>query len=218
VGDYKTFKLLMNEFYEKLKKTQSADKHRYNYEYLSILSEQKLENEEIVLSKLEKILNEYLKQEEDSNYFSALILRVKILIHLGKYQNGLEELNSEGFINQCKKNPYFEGERLYFIGIISSSASGIEGLKPAIEYFLKAYDIIKDLFVTELTWRVLFALTINYAERGNSNRAKTFLIYTKSVLDYISEKISDPRLKLLYSDQAERHTALETLNKLTENL
>jgi tetratricopeptide (TPR) repeat protein len=177
-----------------------------------------LENEEIVLSKLEKILNEYLKQEEDSNYFSALILRVKILIHMGKYQNGLEELNSEGFINRCKKNPYFEGERLYFIGIISSSASGIEGLKPAIEYFLKAYDIIKDLFVTELTWRVLFALTINYAERGNSNRAKTFLIYTKSVLDYISDKISDPRLKLLYSDQPERHTALATINKLTEKL
>ena len=218
VGDFKTFKQLMNEFYEKLKKTQTTDKHRCNYEYLAILSEQNPGNEETVLNKLDMILNEYLKQEEDINYFSALILRVKILIHLGKFQNGLDELNSEGFVNQCKKNPYFEGERLYFMGIISSSVNGIEGLKPAIEYFLKAYDIIKDLYVTELTWKVLFALTINYAERGNSNRAKTFLIYTKSVLDYISEKISDPRLKLLYSDQPERHTALETLNKLTENL
>ena len=172
----------------------------------------------MILSKLEKILNEYLKQEEDYNYFSALILRIKILIHLGKYQNGLEELNSEVFVNHCKKNPYFEGERLYFMGIISSSSNGIEGLKPAIEYFLKAYDIIKDLLVTELTWRVLFALTVNYAERGNSNRAKSFLIYTKAVLDYISEKIPDPRLKLLYSDQPERHAALSTLNKLTEKL
>ena len=61
-------------------------------------------------------------------------------------------------------------------------------------------------------------LTVKYTERGNSNRAKSFLIYTKAVLDYISDKIPDPRLKLLYSDQPERHTAIETLNKLTEKL
>ena len=218
VGDHNTFNLLMNEFREKLEKSQSADKYKYNYEYLSILSEQYFENVEIDLANLDNIVNEFLRRDEKTNYFCSVILKVKILIQLEKHQSALDELNSKEFVRHCEKNPYFEGERLYFIGIISSSKNEVANLRPAIEYYLEAYDIIKDLDVTELTWKVLFMLTVKYTERGNSNRAKSFLIYTKAVLDYISDKIPDPRLKLLYSDQPERHTAIETLNKLTEKL
>lgn len=218
IGDYSTYRVLMNEFNEKLQKTQSVDKHKYNYEYLCILSEQNYEKTESNLIKINNIKNEFLKQDENINYFSAVILKVKILLHMERYKDALEELNTEEFVRLCKKSPYYEGERLYFIGIISSSVSGMEGLRPAIEYYINAYDIIKDLYVTELTWKVLFVLTVNYAERGNSSRAKTFLIYTKSVLDHLSGKISDPRIKLLYFDQPERHTTMETINRLTEQL
>ena len=215
VGDSNTFYRLMDEFKTKLQNTQVLEKHKDNYEYFKLLSAKNFDNSKNELEILEKIKNAYLKQSEINNYFSALILQLKIYIHLEMYDKALGILNSEEMQNLCRGNPYFEAERLYYLGIVSSEDDK-SGLRPAIEFYLNSYDIIKDLSITELTWKILFILTINYVERGNSNKAETFLVYAKSVLDYLSEKLTDPRLKMIYFDEPERHAAIEVINRLIE--
>ena len=164
-----------------------------------------------------EVKNEYFNNEEKHNYFYACCLVVKILIQLNEFSRALSELKSEELVTICKGNSYFEAERLYMLGLLSASANNPE-LKPAIDYYLQAYDIIKDLDIVELTWKVLFVLTVTYAERGNLSRAADYLIYVKSVLNYIEEKIIDERLKMVYFDQPDRQTALETLKRITEQI
>ena len=215
IGDTNTFSRLIGEFNERLQNTQAAEKHKDNYEFLRLLSEKNFDHIENDLGKLNKIKDEYLKQGENTNYFSALILKLKILTKLKKYKEVMDELNSEELKNLCEGNPYFKAERLYYMGIISSESKELE-LSPSIEYYLNAYDLIKDLNITELTWKVLLILTINYAERGNYKKAQSFLVYTKSVLDYLLKNLTDPRLKMVYFYESERQIAIEIINRLIE--
>ncbi len=217
LGDYKTYERMLKEF-EKLVAIESVNtKHRMNLEFMKILilnDEKELKNS---LNRLEDIKNEYFNNEEKYNYFYCSSFKIKILIRLNEFPKALDELNSEELITVCKENSYFEAERLYLLGLLSASANEPE-LKPSIDYYLNAYDIIKDLDITELTWKVLFVLAVIYAERGNLSRAADYLVYVKSVLDYIDEKITDERLKMVYFDQPDRQYALETLKRIAEQM
>ncbi|MGA8264244.1 MAG: hypothetical protein WB779_07380, partial [Ignavibacteriaceae bacterium] len=211
------YERLLNEF-EKLSLIESvSEKHKINLEFLKILllnDDNKLKEK---LGRLAEIRNEYLKNEEKYNYFHSTSILVKILIQFNELKKALTELSSEEFITVCQGNSYFEGERVYMFGLLSATENNSE-LKPAIEYYVNAYEIIKDLDITELTWKVLFMLTISFAERGNFTRAKDYLVYVKSVLEYIKNKITDERLKMVYFDQQERRVAIETINKLAEQI
>jgi hypothetical protein len=91
-------------------------------------------------------------------------------------------------------------------------------LKQPIEYYLDAFEIVKNLEITEVTWKVLYAATVFYANRGNLGKAGEFLIYARSVIDYLTDKLTNPRLIMVYLDETERHTALETLNLIAEQI
>ncbi len=217
IGDYSSYGNMLKEF-EKLVSIDSvSDKHKKNLKFLKILLLQDEKDLKRNLNDLVEIKNEYLDNEEKHNYFYASCLVVKILIQLNEFSRALSELNSGELVTICKENSYFEAERLYLYGLLSTAANNPE-LKPAIDYYLKAYDIIKDLDIVELTWKVLFVLTVMYAERGNFSRAADYLIYVKSVLNYIEEKIADERLRMVYFDQPDRHTALETLKRIAERI
>ena len=99
-----------------------------------------------------------------------------------------------------------------------SAASDNKELKPAVDYYLSAYEIIKDLNITELTWKILFMLTVVYAERGNYARAGEYLNYAESVLGFIADKFTDPRLKMVYLDHPDKQTAITTLKDISEQL
>ena len=217
LGDYIIYERLLNDF-EKLTLIESvSEKHKMNLEFLKILltrDENKLKEN---LNRLKEIREGYLKDEEKYNYFYSSSIIVKTLIQLNELWKALVELDSEELATICKGNSYFEAERLYMLGLLSASGND-SGLKPAIEYYLNAYEIIKDLDITELTWKVLFMLTVSYADRGNFTRAADYIVYAKSVLDYIRDKITDDRLRMVYFDQPERKMAIETINKLTEQI
>ena len=134
-----------------------------------------------------------------------------------KYTDALTELNEERLVNLCGENKYFEAERLYFLGILSNADSSLQ-LENSIDYFRKAYDIVKELDITEVTWKILFMITTYYAERGNFGKIEESIVYAKAILDFLAEKLSDPRLKMVFLDQPERHYALETLNRIAEQL
>jgi hypothetical protein len=66
------------------------------------------------------------------------------------YKEALSELNSPELIELCSQNSILEAEREYFLGIISKNFKSDQLLSP-LEYFEKAYDLVKDQSITELT-------------------------------------------------------------------
>jgi hypothetical protein len=62
-----------------------------------------------------------------------------------------------------------------------------------------------------LTWKILFAISELYIERGNLNKAKKFVIYTRELIYFIAEKMDSPRLRAAYLQQNERFRTLRKL-------
>ena len=84
-------------------------------------------------------------------------------------------------------------------------------LLPSLVHFEKAYDLIKDENIFELTWKILFAISDLYIERGNLNKAKRYVVYARELIYFIAEKIESPRLRAAYLKQTERLNILKKL-------
>jgi hypothetical protein len=84
-------------------------------------------------------------------------------------------------------------------------------LLPPLEHFEKAYDLIKDESIFELTWKILYAISELYLERGNLNKAKRYIVYTRELIYFIAEKIESHRLRAAYLKHNERIIVLEKL-------
>jgi hypothetical protein len=103
-----------------------------------------------------------------------------------------------------------EAEREYFLGIVSKNFKSDKLLSPLV-HFEKAFDLIKDKSITELTWKVVFEISELYIERGNYTEAKRYVIYARELIYFIAEKLESPQLRAAYLKNTER---LETLKKL----
>ncbi len=222
IGDFVSLERQLKDFERIISSESVSDKHRDNFELMKILKllPERQENENGLREKINKLAgvrDKYFKNEEKNNYFFSSVQTIKILIQLNDCQRAFSELHSETFVSFCKENNYFEAERLYLLGYLSAASDNRE-LKPAVDYYLSAYEIIKDLNITELTWKILFVLTVVYAERGNYARAGEFLNYAESVLGFIADKFTDPRLKMVYLDHPDRQAAINTLKRISEQI
>jgi hypothetical protein len=103
-----------------------------------------------------------------------------------------------------------EAEREYFLGLLSRSYA-TDKLLPPLTHFEKAYELIKDENISELTWKILFAISELYIERGNLNKAKQYVFYTRELIYFIAEKLDSPRLRAAYLQQNERFRILRKL-------
>jgi hypothetical protein len=125
-----------------------------------------------------------------------------------KYSEALTETNQKYFLDLCSQNSILEAEREYFLGIISQNYAS-DNLLPPLEHFERAYELVKDESVAEITWKILLAMSELYIERGNLSKAKVFTIYGKELIYFISEKIELPRLRAAYLKQQERFKAIQ---------
>jgi len=215
IGDYNSLDRLLTDFKKTINNESINEKHKNNFEFLKFLRHF---HENIVVDKAEKLINfrnEYLKLEDRYNYFDSTVLVIKNYLKAKEFDKANKEISGEDLISFCKENDYFEAERLYLSGLLAEVQKDSK-LKQPIDYYLNAYEIVKNLEITEVTWKVLYATTVYYASRGNIGKAEEFLIYAKSVIDYLTDKLIDPRLKMVYLDETERHAALETLNLIAE--
>lgn len=73
---------------------------------------------------------------------------------------------------KIKDNNLLSAYRYYLLGKIAKAKPEIENI-PAIKNFEKAFEIIENESVTELTWKILFEITNLYWERGNINKSKS---------------------------------------------
>ena len=184
-------------------------KYYTNIHYVKCLW-QLINNEQIASADLEKVTSEYKNIEERKLMVESIFIMIHCLIKEKRFSDAYLHLMEDELIDFCSQNSILEAEREYFLGIVSKHFESNKMLSP-LDYFEKAYELIKDENITDLTWKVIYEISDLYIERGNYAKAKRYVIYTRELIYFISDKLESPQLRAAYLKNSER---LETLKKL----
>ena len=210
VGDFDRLNQIIKEFETEANSTRINEKHNLNYQYLVCLSESNGNNLEKVLQSLIKVKNKLSAEENKYDFYQCSIMIVNILLKMNKPKEAYQELLSDFVTKMCDENSLLDAERNYLLGKLSEADDSLK-LNSQIEYFQSAYELIENLHITELTWKILFALSDSYNRRGNLIKAKNYVKYSKELLNFIANNIKDSRLKKSYLNEPERKQAIEEL-------
>lgn len=168
--------------------------------------------EKIEVESALELLNDYNETNEKRNYLELFTLFFDYLIQQQQYDDYsvLNRLFSESCLKDSELNKFFNAHREYFLGKIASRVSDSR-LLPPIEHFEKAFSLIENEAISELTWKVLAAISDSYLERGFLNKAKKPLIYAAELLNYIAENIKNPAMRTKYLSNPERQKVFQSI-------
>ena len=112
-------------------------------------------------------------------------------------------------------SPRVVAEANYVLGLIAISAPDVTPEKPLV-YFKHGLDAIAKEPVSEITWKLAFALAREYYERGQRERAKEFLVKTKLVMQFFLSRFHSADLKNLYLNVDQKRDVIATIDSLTK--
>jgi serine/threonine protein kinase len=210
VGDFENLQKIINEFAKILVNEVNVEKYRDKYEYLHLLNKYANNEFDGIIEPLQRLKKANLDQEDFYHFSRSLIFLTLVKMKLHDFAGALNELNNKNFQDFCRENLLIKSERNYLLGLISASDPDLNLTSP-ISYFEDALEIINDLNVSELTWKLLAALSEAYYDRGNYSNAKEYGTYAKSVIYFIVDKISNQKIKNIYLSKPERKEFLDKL-------
>jgi hypothetical protein len=213
IGDFENLNLIIKKFKNYIKNNDLNEKFKNYYQILYILSNIIKEFDKDFSKPLNEIRKFTQNENNESEYYFCTMLLVKNFIKLNKLGEAYNILISGELIKICGNNLLFEAERNYIIGAIVDIDASLDS-KSQMDYFSLAYDKISYTHITELTWKVLYALTNIYNNRGNLKKALSFGKYAMSLINFIAENIKDYRLRNIYLEEDERKEAIEKLISL----
>ncbi len=157
-------------------------------------------------------LNEYLNTSEKRSFTEVMILFVNQTPKItdDEHSRVLDLLFSNNIQEDLENNFLLNAIREYFFGIIALKHKD-KRLSPPLVHFERAYAIIENESITELTWRVLVAISESYIERGFINKAKKPLMYAAELLNYIADNIKKSDLRSKYLNDKERKKVFDGL-------
>lgn len=212
IGDKDELGKIINQYeYYSYAKDSFSETHSKNYKYLklmhNLLSDQRVDIKEILE------LLEQTSSDEVMQYGEILFNSIEKFIS-DKYISDALLLLKSGLIREISENNnYFNAYKDFLLGKIVSEEK-IEGYLSSSEYFESAYNKIENESITELTWKVLVAITELYWERGNYHKAKKPRLYAIELMTMISDSITNTRIKAKYLEKKERKLSLELLKKI----
>ena len=162
-----------------------------------------------------ELLEEYQRTKDKRNYLELLVLFFNNYLQQKTFDDELllNFLFSDNCLKDSEQNKLFKAYREYFLGKIALRITD-KRLSPPIEHFERAFSLIENQTITELTWRVLAAISDSYIERGFLNKAKKPLIYASELLNYIADKIKKSDFRTKYLDDKERKKVFNNLKLL----
>ncbi|MDO8549332.1 MAG: tetratricopeptide repeat protein, partial [Ignavibacteria bacterium] len=191
---------------------EGSEKHTNNIKFLEYLQKEN-SNEELI----SEIKNKYQELNDRTNFVKTNILLCEACINNEKYLEAFDAINEKEFLEVCSKNSITRAHREFLIGEISTKSEKLNIPNP-INCFTKAYEILKNNYVTELTWKVLLKLGEIYYERGNFPKAVEYIVYAKKLIYFIADEITETRLKEKYLMNPEREKAIQRLDFLEKEL
>lgn len=211
IGDDEELAKVVNQ-YEYLLLTQEmhSEKNALNFNYLKLILEFITNKSFDPRNDLTPILDKSINISETNLYVESIILSVEKLIILNKYDEAIVYLTEKDFNKFIQQNVIFKAQREFLFGKIAYYSQN-ENLKSPIEYFERAYNLIEDESINELTWKVLFTIAETYWERGNFHKAKKPRHYAYELINMIGENITSSKIRSAYFNHPERKKALEKL-------
>jgi tetratricopeptide (TPR) repeat protein len=220
LGDKRQLNALVEKFKKFIEKNNSVQKHRNNLNLLIQFNLYLNEKYKEITKGIDDIIKSYSERndrENNYNFAKGIFVYSTALIKLEKFENALEKLSNENFLKLCSNNLILQAERYYLLGIISEKIKK-KNLELPLYYFNKVYKIIENQSITELSWTINFTLAEFYFERGNINKAKNYVRMAESLLNHITNKITNDQLKSIYLKENQRRHAIEVLNQYKKQL
>lgn len=191
---------------------EGSEMHNNNIKFLEYLEKGNY-SEELI----REIKNKYQELNDRTNFVKTNILLCEACINNEKYLEAFDVINEKGFLEVCVKNSIIRAYREFMIGEISNQSEKLNIPNP-INCFTNAYEILKNNYVTELTWKVLIKLGEIYYKRGNFSKVEEYISYAKKLIYFIADQITDTGLKEKYLMNQERAEALKRLEFLQKEL
>ncbi|MBI9071841.1 MAG: tetratricopeptide repeat protein [Melioribacteraceae bacterium] len=214
LNDVKKMDHIAVEYFELFRTNLPIKKHKTNLDLINILRSILTNNLDKIELRIESVKNAYSKVNEISKYSFCMKLLSTVLIEKGFEDRCLAEIREPMYIEICRENLLFKAQRQYILGKIAQINKNLK-LKPAIEYYKSAFNIIENESITELTWEVTVALSELYYERGNYLKAGEFTFLSKKLLEEITSKIKSNDLKK-YLNSVFKKSSIEKLNYFAE--
>ncbi len=197
---------------EQLSKSISinSDQDYFYFNYLKFLLELNPANKIRRNNDFEFFFEQSINGKETDYTLEMLTIYCDYLLKTEQLDKLLNLFESKTFNELSKENIILMAYKYYFLGKISLVKT-IDQEKSPINYFEDAYNILIDQSISELTWKVLYEITLIYYERGNFFKLKKPRLYSYELLNMIGENISNNNLRLTYFNHPERKKALEKL-------
>ncbi|HQJ45919.1 MAG TPA: tetratricopeptide repeat protein, partial [Ignavibacteriaceae bacterium] len=197
---------------EQLSKSISinSDQDYFYFNYLKFLLELNPANKIRRNNDFEFFFEQSINGKETDYTLEMLTIYCDYLLKTEQLDKLLNLFESKTFNELSKENIILMAYKYYFLGKISLVKT-IDQEKSPINYFEDAYNILLDQSISELTWKVLYEITLIYYERGNFFKLKKPRLYSYELLNMIGENISNNNLRLTYFNHFERKKTLEKL-------
>lgn len=124
----------------------------------------------------------------------------------------LKELESDQRIHDM---PALAAELDYLFGILAKASSEASLEKPIV-YFKRGMERIASEPVSEITWKLAYALGLEYYERGQMERAREFLHKAQVVLEFFLSHFRSEDLKRQYLAADHRDRVLATIESILD--
>ena len=186
---------------------------RYDYlRGLCILSQKSLAGAEELLTKA----REAFRHDRSKDMFWTCTLKLAEAMHAqGKSKEAVAMIAELLKTTEVKKFPMIVAEGNYLMGVIAMAKPEVVSEK-AISFFKQGIEAIAKEPVSEITWKLTFALAREYYERGQRDRAKEFLLKTKLVVQFFLSHFQSPELKQRYLAVDQKQNVLATIEAITK--
>lgn len=212
MGDYEKLETVISGLEKILAADSSVERLNYNLILLSSFKNFRLD-QRVNVDKVLEAADKYLEQEDKLNYFDAVALSIKYYVKTEMFENAYELLTNDNFTQVSASNKYLSAERFYLLGLIANSYKDVELANP-IDYFEKALEILNELNVTDLTWKILLEISCFYFERGNKDKSDETANYGRSIIKYLGESIQSAPQKDIFFAKPERKLAWEKFTEI----
>jgi serine/threonine protein kinase len=216
IGDKEELSKIINQYeYYSYAKDSFSEISEKNYSYLKLMLKIIDSNNLKVGEVLELI--EKTSDSEVTQFGEIIFQSLEKMILNGQVSDVLLLLKSSFIKDTSDRITYFNAYRDYLLGKLVNQER-IEGYNSSIEYFESAFNQLENESISELTWKVLVAITELYFERGNYHKAKRPRLYAMELINMILESISNPRIRNKFLEKKERKEALELLKQLSNKV